>query len=89
MRFNLLLEDNETIEGAIKILDKLIIKLRNTKDIDVKTKQNLLEIYNNLILPWMEEFYLLNKNLSEIEEKEMIDIILDNISMINKLLKIK
>jgi hypothetical protein len=89
MRFNLLLEDNETIEGAIKILNKLIIKLRNTKDIDVKTKQNLLEIYNNLILPWMEEFYLLNKNLSEIEEKEMIDIILDNISMINKLLKIK
>ena len=85
--FRLLLEDNKNIEGYIKYLDSLILKLRTIKGIDEPTKQKLLSTYNEIISPWMKKYYLINKEISENEEMEMIDIILDNINMINKLLE--
>ena len=86
MKFKLL-EDNKNIEGYIKYLDSLILKLRTIKGIDESTKQKLLSTYNEIISPWMKKYYLINKEISENEEMEMIDIILDNINMINKLLE--
>lgn len=85
--FRLLLEDNKNIEGYVKYLDSLILKLRTIKGIDEPTKQKLLSTYSEFISPWMKKYYLLNKEISENEEMEMIDIILDNINMINDLLK--
>lgn len=74
---NLILEDHKTIEGYIKNLDLLIVKLRNLDKLTDKNKQNLISIYNDIMLPWIEEYYLNNKELSPKEESEMIDFILD------------
>jgi hypothetical protein len=74
---NLLLEDHKTIEGYIKNLDSLIVKLRTSDRLTDKNKQSLLVIYTDTIIPWMEEYYLSNKELTKEEESEMIDFILD------------
>jgi hypothetical protein len=74
---NLLLEDHKTIEGYLKNLDSLVVKLRTLDKLTDKNKQFLIEIYNNTIIPWMEEYYLNDKELTQEEESEMIDFILD------------
>lgn len=77
MIYNPILEDHKTIEGYIKNLDSLIVKLRKLDKLTDKNKQNLISIYNDIVLPWVEEYYLNNKELPPKEESEMIDFILD------------
>jgi hypothetical protein len=84
--FNLVLEDHKTIEGYIKHLDSLIVKLRNLNQLNDKNKQELISIYNNNILPWVETYYLFNKELTTTEESEMIDFILDLTNTATKIL---
>lgn len=86
MMFNLVLEDHKTIEGYIKHLDSLIVKLRNLNQLNDKNKQELISIYNNNILPWVETYYLFNKELTTTEESEMIDFILDLTNTATKIL---
>lgn len=74
---NLILEDNKSIEGYVKNLDSLIVKLRNLNKLTDKNKQYLISIYSDTIIPWMEEYYLSNKELTKEEESEIIDFILD------------
>ena len=54
MMFNILLEDNKTIEEYIKNLESLIVKLRESDKLTNKDKQQLISIYNETIFPWME-----------------------------------
>jgi hypothetical protein len=84
-----LLEDNKSIEGYITYLDQLIVKLRTTKGIDEELKKELLKFYETLIHPWTKKYYLSNKEISENDEKEMIDIILDKSNEISKLINEK
>jgi hypothetical protein len=83
---NLVLEDNRSIEGYVKNLDSLIVKLRNLDKLTDKNKQYLISIYSDTIIPWMEEYYLNDKELSPQEESEMIDFILDLINIALKIL---
>jgi hypothetical protein len=83
---NLVLEDNRSIEGYVKNLDSLIVKLRNLDKLTDKNKQYLISIYSDTIIPWMEEYYLNDKELSLQEESEMIDFILDLINIALKIL---
>lgn len=88
MIFNLILEDHKIIEEYIKHLDSLIVKLRKLNKLTDKNKQELILIYNNNIIPWVENYYLFGKELTQEEETEMIDFILDltntAIKIINK-----
>jgi hypothetical protein len=86
MTFDLVLEDHKTIEGYIKHLDSLIVKLRNLNQLTDKNKQELILIYNDDILPWVENYYLFGKELTPKEESEMIDFILDIINTATKIL---
>lgn len=86
MMFNILLEDNKTIEEYIKNLESLIVKLRESDKLTNKDKQQLISIYNETIFPWMEKYYLTNKELTSKEESEMIDFILDLTSIAYKIL---
>lgn len=83
---DLLLEDHKTIEGYIKNLDSLIVKLRISDKLSNRNKQDLIKIYNDSIIPWIKEYYLNNKELPEKEESEMIDFILDLTNTASKLL---
>lgn len=83
---NSLSEDNKTIEGYIKNLESLIIKLRTLNKLNNKNKQYLISIYNDTITPWMEEYYINDKNLTKEEESEMIDFILDLTNTSTKIL---
>jgi hypothetical protein len=81
-----LLEDNTSIENSIKYLDSLIVKLRNRSNINNKNKQYLLSLYNDVIIPWVDKYYITGVETSKDEEQEMMNIILDNISIISKFL---
>lgn len=83
---NLILEDSKSIEGYVKNLDSLIVKLRNLNKLTDKNKQYLISIYSDTVTPWMEEYYLNNKELSPKEESEMIDFILDLTNVALKIL---
>lgn len=87
MKFKLL-EDNKNIEGYVKYLDNLIIKLKTSN----KLKHNdplykELISTNNKIASWMKNYIMLNKEINPEDEEIMINAILDRINSINKIIK--
>lgn len=87
MKFKLL-EDNKNIEGYVKYLDDLIIKLKNSNKLkqDDPLFKELIST-NNTIASWMKNYILLNKEIDLKDEEIMINAILDRVNSINKILK--
>lgn len=79
-------EDNKDVEKHIDYLNNLVIKLRESG----KGKRYLKSIekfYKNFVEPWSKEYYLNQSEISEDEENEMINEILELIKQINIILK--
>lgn len=88
MIYNLLFEDNKDIDSLIDHLNSKIVELRKTKILKEEDDlfRNLKLIYEESINPWMKDYFLLDKELSKEDEQELIDLILDAISTINKII---
>jgi regulator of sirC expression with transglutaminase-like and TPR domain len=86
MKFKLL-EDNKNIEGYVKYLDNLIIKLKASNKLkhDDPLYKELIST-NNKIASWMKNYILLNKEIDPKDEEIMINAILDRVNSINKIL---
>lgn len=86
---NLLFEDNKNIESLIDHLNSKIVELRKRKLLEKGDElfETLENMYKNIINPWIKEYSLSNKELERDEEQEFIDIILDTINTINKILE--
>lgn len=56
----MILKDNAEIERLVQYLDSKVVLLR-TKYPNTQSLPYIQRFYNEVIIPWMEEFHLLNK----------------------------
>jgi len=75
--FKLLREDNEQLVEMVKQLDSKIIKLKAANQIAPEYLTALLEYYQEAVLPWMEEYYTVNKEIEPKKEQLVQDKIYD------------
>lgn len=82
-----LFEDNRSIESIFKYLERKVVEIRKKGILEKYPliKQKIEELYNEDILPWMEEYYMLNIEPTKNYESKMVDSILDLISILDKL----
>lgn len=82
----ILTESNKDIENLRKHLDKIVLEFRRKYP-----KSNLLfvikKFYDEVILAWMEDHYLVDKELEHEYDEIIKNKILDLINRINKKLK--
>jgi hypothetical protein len=75
--FKLLRENNEQLVEMVKQLDSKIIKLKAANQIAPEYLTALLEYYQEAVLPWMEEYYTVNKEIEPEKEQLVQDKIYD------------
>jgi hypothetical protein len=71
--FKLLKEDNEQLIEMVKQLDSKILKLRAADHIAPEYLAALSEYYQEAVLPWMEEYYTVNKEIEPERELQVQD----------------
>jgi hypothetical protein len=72
-KFPLLKEDNKQILEMIRQLDEKIIKLKKANRIPPEYREALTEFYQEATLPWMEAYYLLDKEIDPDKEQIVVD----------------
>ena len=72
-KYPLLKEDNEQILEMIRQLDEKIIKLKKADKIPPEYAEALTEFYQEATLPWMEGYYLLDKEIDPDKEEAVMD----------------
>lgn len=75
--FKLLREDNEQLIEMVKQLDSKILKLKAASQIAPEYLTALFEYYQEAVLPWMEEYYTVNKEIEPEKEQLVQDKIYD------------
>ena len=83
----LLCEDHETLQNMERWLSSKIATARINKQLTPEMTIICKKYYDSIIRPWMDDTFLYNKILSEKEDKEMIDSMLDFYNIFNKYLK--
>jgi len=82
-------ENLENIEELIKFLNRKIEKLKDKNILSTNDFKKLKIFYDDIIIPWTENYYFSKKfTLTKEEENEMYNIILDIINDLDKIKKI-
>lgn len=71
--FKVLKEDNEQISEMVKQLDKKILEVKANNKIPHEYLEALVEFYQEAILPWMEQYYLVDKEIEPENEQAVQD----------------
>ena len=79
--FSLLKEDNEQVMEMIRQLDQKILDLRKAGRIPSDYSQAITEFYQEATLPWMEKYYIPNKEINPEAEQKVADKIYDLFSL--------
>jgi len=69
----ILREDNEQISEMVKQLDKKILDLKVNNKIPSEYLEALVEFYQDAILPWMKQYYLVDKEIEPENEQAVQD----------------
>jgi hypothetical protein len=80
----MIIESNKDIELLVQYLNSKIIEFRNLHP----NSQTLLvtkKFYDEIIIPWMEEFQLTHQEVDQEYDEEMKNKILDLINFLNKI----
>jgi hypothetical protein len=81
----MILESSNDISGIIHFLDQKVIHLRR-KYPKSRLLPKIKLLYDEVIIPWMENYKLQNKEMEFEEDEEMKNILLDWINTINEIL---
>ena len=82
----ILIETNEDIHKLIYFLDQKIILFRDKYPKSILLKE-IQSFYNTIILPWMEEYQLVDKEVDDEMDESIKNDILDLINIIDNVLK--
>lgn len=83
--YKILREDNEQILEMVKQLDKKILELKTNNKIPPEYLESLVEFYQEAILPWMDQYYLVDKEIEPENEQAVQDTIYDMFLLIKAL----
>jgi hypothetical protein len=73
MTYRLISEDNKQILEMIKQLDEKIFRLKQENRLPVKYLQAITEFYQEAVLPWMQNYELLDREIDPEAEQEVTD----------------
>jgi hypothetical protein len=71
--FKILKEDNEQILEMIRQLDQKILKLKKDNQLPPEYLEALTEFYQEATLPWMDRYYLLDREADPDIEQDIVD----------------
>lgn len=71
--YKLIKEDNKQVLEMIKQLDQKILQLKKENKIPADYLQPITEFYQEAIVPWMDGYYLLDKEIDPEAEQEVQD----------------
>ena len=80
-------ETGESIEKLINHLEQKILKMNHLMNKDDKIFKELTNLYNNLIIPWYDNYMFNKTEIDKKEETEMVNIILDALNKIDIFIK--
>ena len=78
-------EDNKSVLDLVNYINSKIIKLRNEKNLSQNVKNELSNLYNNVVDEWMNKNYMFNIEPNINEEEEIINNLLEIINFLNNL----
>lgn len=79
-------ESNIDLDSMVKHLDSKVVELRN-KYPKSNSFPYIRKFYNFVIIPWMEEYQLVGKEVENEYDEELKNLILDWINTINRILQ--
>jgi len=82
----MILESNQDLDSMSSFLSGKVVELR-TKYPKSKILVKVQEFYNQSIIPWMEDFKLIGKEMEIAEDEKLKNLILEWITTINKILR--
>lgn len=74
---NLILEDNKQLLEMVRQLDQKIISLKQANKLPPEYLEAISEFYQEAVLPWMQRYELLNREIDSEAEQEVADKIYD------------
>ena len=84
MKFNLV-EDNQNVDNAISHLESLVVDLRRQNKLNQITLDLIQELFDNEINYYMVNYYIPNLEINSKYEENIIDEIMDVISVLYKI----
>ena len=77
MTYRLISEDNKQILEMIKQLDEKVLRLKQENRLPVEYLHAITEFYQEAVLPWMQNYELLDREIDPEAEQEVADKIYD------------
>ena len=84
MKFNLV-EDNQNVDNAISHLESLVVDLRRKNKLNQITLDLIQDLFDNEINYYMVNYYIPNLEINSKYEENIIDEIMDVISVLYKI----
>jgi hypothetical protein len=84
MKFNLV-EDNQNVDNAISHLESLVVDLRRQNKLNQITLDLIQDLFDNEINYYMVNYYIPNLEINSKYEENIIDEIMDVISVLYKI----